>query len=147
MARIFFFNSQCVPLVNPQIQIKFLILAYDKTLGISGPNKLRFVIQKRVKSRAEKIQRRFIVIVRSHFSILKGLVEQMSEIVRYPIYVQYMKYPKSRKSIRAKLFRLGIKRRCNYRKEKLVRWFPALQAPNEVLPTSKNKSEPTIVSA
>ena len=71
----------------------------------------------------------------------------MSEIVRYPIYVQYMKYPKSRKSIRAKLFRLGIKRRCNYRKEKLVRWFPAVQAPNEVLPTSKNKSEPTIVSA
>ena len=49
-----FFNSQCVPLVNPQIQIKFLILAYDETLDISGPNKLRFVIQKRVKSRAGK---------------------------------------------------------------------------------------------
>ena len=28
--------------------------AYDETLGISGPNKLRFVIQKRVKTGAEE---------------------------------------------------------------------------------------------
>lgn len=58
-ADIFLQFTKCVPLVNPQIQIKFLTSAYELTLGISGQNKLRFVIQKRVKSSAEKIPTTF----------------------------------------------------------------------------------------